>query len=49
LQHRIRPHITQYQRNDGQEHNLLGAAGIAKASWTPENYLSADEYLFIIR
>jgi hypothetical protein len=41
---RIRPHITQYQRNDGQEHNSLGAAGIAKASWTPQNYLSPEQY-----
>ena len=41
---RIRPHINQAQRNDGQEHNQLGAAGIAKASWTPENYLSKEQY-----
>ncbi len=41
---RIRPHINQAKRNDGQEHNQLGAAGIAKASWTPENYLSPEQY-----
>lgn len=41
---RIRPHIGQAKRNDGQEHNQLGAAGIAKASWTPEEYLSAEQY-----
>ncbi len=41
---RIRPHIYQAKRDDGQEHNQLGAAGIAKASWTPENYLSAEQY-----
>lgn len=41
---RIRPHINQAKRDDGQEHNELGAAGIAKASWTPENYLSKEQY-----
>jgi hypothetical protein len=41
---RIRPHIQQAKRDDGQEHNQLGAAGIAKASWTPEEYLSAEQY-----
>lgn len=41
---RIRPHINQAKREDGQEHNQLGAAGIAKASWTPENYLSKEQY-----
>jgi hypothetical protein len=41
---RIRPHINQAKRTDGQEHNQLGAAGIAKASWTPENYLSKEQY-----
>eukprot|EP00538_Stauroneis_constricta_P004548 CAMPEP_0119555984 /NCGR_PEP_ID=MMETSP1352-20130426/8051_1 /TAXON_ID=265584 /ORGANISM="Stauroneis constricta, Strain CCMP1120" /LENGTH=466 /DNA_ID=CAMNT_0007602861 /DNA_START=144 /DNA_END=1541 /DNA_ORIENTATION=+ len=44
LTERIRPHISQYKRNDGQEKNQLGAAGIAKASWTPENYLSKEQY-----
>ena len=34
---RVRPHINQFKRNDGQEHNSMGAAGISKASWTPEN------------
>lgn len=41
---RIRPHIRQAKRDDGQEKNKLGAAGIAKASWTPEEYLSTDQY-----
>ena len=41
---RIRPHINWATRKDGQEHNQLGAAGIAKASWTPENYLSKEQY-----
>jgi len=41
---RIRPHINQASRKDGQEHNQLGAAGIAKASWTPESYLSKEQY-----
>jgi PHD/YefM family antitoxin component YafN of YafNO toxin-antitoxin module len=41
---RIRPHINQAVREDGQEHNQLGAAGIAKASWTPEAYLSREQY-----
>lgn len=44
LTERVRPHITQFQRNDGQEHNQLGAAGIAKASWTPKEYLSPEQY-----
>jgi hypothetical protein len=44
LTERIRPHIGQHQRDDGQEHNNMGAAGIAKASWTPENYLPPDTY-----
>lgn len=44
LQHRIRPHINQAKRDDGQENNNLGAAGIAKASWTPETYLSKEQY-----
>lgn len=41
---RIRPHINQAKRDDGQDQNELGAAGIAKASWTPENYLSREQY-----
>ena len=41
---RIRPHIRQVKRDDGQEKNDLGAAGIAKASWTPETYLSKEQY-----
>jgi hypothetical protein len=44
LTERVRPHISQHQRDDGQEHNNMGAAGIAKASWTPENYLPPDTY-----
>ena len=41
---RVRPHIGQAERHDGQEHNILGAAGIAKASWDPKNYLSTEQY-----
>lgn len=41
---RIRPHLHQGKREDGQEHNDLGSAGIAKASWTPKEYLTKDEY-----
>ena len=41
---RVRPHIGQFKRNDGQEHNALGAAGITKASWDPKNYLSPAQY-----
>ena len=44
LTHRVRPHIGQHQRNDAQEVNQLGAAGIAKASWTPEDYLTPVQY-----
>jgi len=41
---RIRPHINDVSRNDGQEQNQLGSAGISKASWTPESYLSKEQY-----
>ncbi|KAL3918045.1 MAG: hypothetical protein SGILL_004433, partial [Bacillariaceae sp.] len=44
LTERVRPHIAQHKREDGQEHNNMGAAGIAKASWTPENYLPPELY-----
>jgi len=44
LTERVRPHIGQAKREDGQEHNNMGAAGIAKASWTPENYLPPETY-----
>ena len=44
LTKRVRPHIAQFSRNDGQDKNKLGAAGIAKASWTPQNYLSPEQY-----
>lgn len=44
LTHRVRPHIVQYQRKDGQEENKLGAAGVGKASWTPESYLPKEVY-----
>ncbi len=44
LTKRVRPHIGQARREDGQEVNALGAAGIAKASWTPETYLPPDLY-----
>lgn len=40
---RVRPHITQAERQDNQELNVLGAAGIAKASWTPKNYLTPGQ------
>ena len=42
LTKRVRPHINQAKREDGQEKNSLGAAGIAKASWTPEEYLPKE-------
>ena len=45
LTKRVRPHIHQAKREDGQEKNNLGAAGIAKASWTPEEYLPRDLYV----
>ena len=41
---RVRPHIQQAQRHDGQGENKLGAAGIQKASWNPETYLSKELY-----
>ena len=41
---RIRPHFHQAKRNDGQEHNNLGSAGISKASWDPKEYLSPQQY-----
>lgn len=41
---RVRPHITQATRNDGQEINTLGSASIAKASWVPKEYLDAEQY-----
>ena len=44
LTERVRPHIGQAKRDDGQEHNNMGAAGIAKASWTPEKYLPPETY-----
>jgi len=44
LTERVRPHINQHKREDGQEHNDMGAAGIAKASWTPEDYLPPALY-----
>jgi hypothetical protein len=44
LTKRVRPHIGQRQRNDGQEVNKLGAAGITKASWDPEKYLDPEQY-----
>ena len=41
---RVRPHITQAQRDDGQDKNKLGSASIAKASWVPKEYLDAEQY-----
>lgn len=47
LTERVRPHNgvgKNALRQDGQEKNAMGAAGIAKASWTPEDYLSPATY-----
>ena len=44
LTRRVRPHNTEGKRNDGQEKNVLGAAGITKASWDPKEYLSPEQY-----
>jgi hypothetical protein len=41
---RVRPHITQAKRNDGQDTNKLGSASIAKASWDPKDYLDVEQY-----
>ena len=41
---RVRPHIGQAKREDGQENNALGSASIKKASWVPEEYLDAEQY-----
>lgn len=41
---RVRPHITEAKRNDGQEHNSLGSASIKKASWDPKEYLDEAQY-----
>ena len=41
---RVRPHIGQAKRDDGQEKNKLGSASIAKASWDPKEYLDAEQY-----
>lgn len=41
---RVRPHITQAKRDDGQDKNNLGSASIAKASWVPKEYLDAEQY-----
>ncbi|KAL3823126.1 hypothetical protein ACHAXA_006456, partial [Cyclostephanos tholiformis] len=41
---RVRPHITQARRDDGQDRNNLGSASIAKASWVPKEYLDAKQY-----
>ena len=43
LTKRVRPHIAQFQRKDGQGENTLGAAGVHKASWNPETYLSPKQ------
>ncbi|KAL3800650.1 hypothetical protein HJC23_006112 [Cyclotella cryptica] len=44
LMTRVRPHIGQAKRDDGQDKNALGSASIKKASWVPEEYLDADQY-----
>lgn len=41
---RVRPHIGQAKREDGQDNNSLGSASIKKASWVPEEYLDAAQY-----
>lgn len=41
---RVRPHITQAKRDDGQEVNAMGSASIKKASWEPKEYLDAEQY-----
>mmetsp|Transcript_5722 Transcript_5722/g.11077 ORF Transcript_5722/g.11077 Transcript_5722/m.11077 type:complete len:469 (-) Transcript_5722:44-1450(-) len=41
---RVRPHIGQAKRDDGQDKNNLGSASIAKASWVPKEYLDAEQY-----
>ncbi len=41
---RVRPHISQAVRNDGQDKNVLGSAGIKEASWDPKEYLDKDQY-----
>mmetsp|Transcript_10408 Transcript_10408/g.13772 ORF Transcript_10408/g.13772 Transcript_10408/m.13772 type:complete len:442 (+) Transcript_10408:139-1464(+) len=41
---RVRPHINQHQRKDGQNENKIGAAGVKKASWDPETYLVPEQY-----
>lgn len=41
---RVRPHIAQAKRNDGQETNKMGAAGINKASWDAKEYLTPQQY-----
>jgi len=41
---RVRPHIGQAKRDDGQEKNSLGSASIKKASWIPEEYLDKTQY-----
>ena len=47
LTKRVRPHIAQARRDDGQEVNKLGAAGIAKASWDPKEYLTPEQYKYM--
>ena len=41
---RVRPHITQAKRDDGQQKNTLGSASIKKASWVPSEYLDKEQY-----
>jgi len=41
---RVRPHITQAKRDDGQQKNTLGSASIKKASWVPSEYLDEEQY-----
>ena len=44
LTHRVRPHVNQSVRNDGQEENKMGSASIKKASYDAKEYLSPEQY-----
>lgn len=43
LTERVRPHISQRRRDDGQG-TIAGAAGVGKASWDPRERLSPEMY-----
>jgi len=44
LTKRVRPHLGQAERNDGQDSVHLGAASVKKASWDPKEYLNPQQY-----